>query len=323
MDRAAEGEAIVTLDDSMEQPNAVSVDTAPVDGAPVDGSPVDTAPVDGSPVESAAELAPVAVDQLQTPQPPDDLRSRMMLQFEQWLDQMLADEPPPRGLPEEFLAQANAQINGESPAGETDLYTLFSALTSLTGEIRLQGRAFKQLTDLLSPLSETPALLAQLHESQNESAELLQQMKADTAAEDENPPVEFKQVCDVMIDLYDRLARGLQTCDEGTKALTARSTDGWLQRLTGEAARSMVAVQSVQAIRDAGGLTLTRLSAAMADWGIQRIGKVGEIFDAERMSAVDVRTDSAAPPGTVLVVNRSGYALNGVLKATALVTVSK
>ena len=41
------------------------------------------------------------------------------------------------------------------------------------------------------------------------------------------------------------------------------------------------------------------------------------------MTAIDVRTDDQAEPGTVLVVNRSGYALNGEIKATAQVTVSK
>jgi molecular chaperone GrpE (heat shock protein) len=41
------------------------------------------------------------------------------------------------------------------------------------------------------------------------------------------------------------------------------------------------------------------------------------------MSAVDVRTDPDVPPGTVLVVQRSGYAVNGVVKAIAQVTVSK
>ena len=31
--------------------------------------------------------------------------------------------------------------NGDQVGQETDLYTLFSALTGLTGEIRLQGRS--------------------------------------------------------------------------------------------------------------------------------------------------------------------------------------
>ena len=41
------------------------------------------------------------------------------------------------------------------------------------------------------------------------------------------------------------------------------------------------------------------------------------------MTAIEVRADDQAEPGIVLAVNRSGYALNGVVKATAQVTVSK
>ena len=325
----------MTADDLLKQPNPTPVeiseaesttdDTVPIDMVPVDSAPTDTAPTDTAPTDTApAENAPLETSTDASDfVPGDDLRARMMNQFEKWLDQMLVEEPPPRGLPEELLAHAAAQVSGESPSVETDLYTLFSALTNLTGEIRLQGRAFKQLADLLAPLAQTPTLLTQLHHAQHESIQLLQQLTTDASARDENPPVEFKQICDVMIDLYDRLARGLQTCNDGAAALSVESTNGWMRRLTGESARATTAIQSVQAIRDAAGLTLARLSAAIADWGIHRIGKAGEPFDPEKMSAVDVRTDSTSQPGTVLVVNRSGYALNGVLKATALVTVSK
>ena len=259
--------------------------------------------------------------------PPADLRSQLMARFEQWLDQMLADEPPPRGVPDELLAEATAMVSstapGNPPAEETDLYTLFSALTTLTGEIRLQGRAFKQLTDLLSPLAETPALVAKLYEAQIESSESLQAMLAAHAEESDSSHVEFKQVCDVMIDLHDRLQRGLVTCEQGIQSLEARRKSGWFKRTFGHADSVEQAVLSVRAIRDAAALTLARLGAALQDWGAARIGRIGEPFDPDRMSAVDIRVDPEVPPGTVLEVNRSGYALNGTLKATAQVTVSK
>jgi hypothetical protein len=41
------------------------------------------------------------------------------------------------------------------------------------------------------------------------------------------------------------------------------------------------------------------------------------------MTAIEVRAIEGATPGTVLVVHRSGYAVNGVLKSTAQVTVTK
>lgn len=262
------------------------------------------------------------------PPPREDytaLRARLVAEFEQWLDQTLSDEPPPRGLPESLLTQAMAEVSPEQTdrqtGQETDLYTLFSSLTGLTGEIRLQGRAFKQLSDLLSPVAQLPALLVQLHEAQSESAHLIQAVAEQTRPD--APDVDFKRVFDVMIDFYDRLQRGLQTCDEGIRSLQARQRDSWLRRLVGATEDSDQAALGVQAIADAVALTLARLESVLQEWGVARIGKVGEPFDPDRMTAMEVRADPKIPSGIVLAVQRSGYALNGVLKATAQVTVSK
>ena len=68
---------------------------------------------------------------------------------------------------------------------------------------------------------------------------------------------------------------------------------------------------------------MARLQAALQDWGVQRIGRIGEPFEPDEMTAIEARADDDAEPGTVLAVNRSGYKLNGAVKATAQVTVSK
>lgn len=255
--------------------------------------------------------------------PQADLRTLLLAQFERWLDQMLVDEPPPRGLPEHLLSQAAAIVAGELPGQETDLYTLFAALTTLTGEIRLQGRAFKQLSEQLAPLSDTPAQLALLRESQEESAQSIHAALSEATADADAIPVEIAQVGAVMIDLFDRLQRGLQTCDEGIQSLESRRKVGWVRRQFAGADSSSSAILSVQALRDASALTLARLQSALQEWGIQRVGRAGEEFDPERMTVVEVRASEHVEPGTVVVVNRSGYAINGALKATAQVTVSK
>jgi hypothetical protein len=287
MGRTAEGEAIVTGDD----PIAAALPLEPTESAP--------------------------------PSPQANLRSLLLARFERWLDQTLADEPPPRGVPEQLLSEATARVTADQPAQETDLYSLFSAMTGLTGEIRLQGRAFKQLSDLLSPLSETPTILAQLHATQVESNTVLQEALADLAHDADAHEVPFKQVCEVMIDLYDRLQRGLQTCDDGIRSLQSRPKAGWMRRLFGGPDATEPAVRSVQGIREAAALTLARLQAALQEWGVQRVGRVGEPFDPARMTAVEVRAESQAEPGSVLAVHRSGYAVHGTLKAPAQVTVSK
>ncbi len=166
-------------------------------------------------------------------------------------------------------------------------------------------------------------MLAQLREAQLESAASLQALLEAQANEPEEEPVQFKQVCDVMIDLYDRLQRGVQTCDEGIHSLGSRRETGLVGRLLHNSEPLEQAIRSVQGIREANAMTLARLQAALQEWSVQRIGTVGEPFDPERMTAIEVRAAGDAKPGSVLVVNRSGYALNGVLKSTAQVTVSK
>jgi hypothetical protein len=245
------------------------------------------------------------------------LRAGLTAKFGAWLDQMLADEPPPRGIPEHLIADALA----EEPS--SNLYDLFSALTGLTGEIKLQGRAFKQLADLLAPLAEAPGVLARMEESAAESSAAILEALEKPAVDDGGPPVAFEQVCQVMIDLHDRLVRGLETCDQGIASLNARRDGRTLQRLLGTPAITDRAVDAVKANREAAAMTLARLVAALQDWGVQLIGRVGEQLDPQRMSAVDTRTDAGLPPGTVLVVNRSGYAINGNIKAVARVTVSQ
>ena len=143
---------------------------------------------------------------------------------------------PPPGVPEELIAEARSLASGDAPAPDTDLYTLFSALTTLTGEIRLQGRAFKQLSDLLTPLAQTPDLISQLREAQLQSTLAMENALAERSDRDAASPVEFKQVCDVMIDLYDRLQRGLLTCDAGIQSLQARPRTGLFHRLAGTCA---------------------------------------------------------------------------------------
>ena len=238
-----------------------------------------------------------------------EVRQRLIQQFEAWLDRMDAGEPPPAGLPAELLAELGDEADGA--ASDCDLYTLFSGLTTLSGEIRLQGRAFKQLVDALAPLGQLPQQFERLEKSVTPPSEA------------GGLPVSSDEVCSVMLDLYDRLNRGLETCDQGIASLRQRQRRGWLRRLLGRGGASDEAMASAEALRDAAALTLARLDAIFDQWGIERIGQIGMSFDPQRMTAVHVRPSDEFEPGTVLEVNRSGYALHGQMKLTAQVTVAR
>ncbi len=223
-----------------------------------------------------------------------EARQRLIRQFEQWLDQMSAGESAPTGLPEELIAEIDAETGGAGAAArDCDLYTLFAGFTTLSGEIRLQGRAFKQLIDALSPLSQLPQQIDRLEND-------LQGRSALQAAPGELP-VSAAEICTAMLDLYDRLNRGLGTCDRGLGSLKEQHRRGWLRRWFGEAHSQNQAIAAIEALRDAAGLTLARLEAVLDQWGMERIGRTGESFDPLRMTAMHVR-----PRRGIRTRNRAG-----------------
>src|SRR5881296_871045 len=76
-------------------------------------------------------------------------RDEILRRFEQWLDGALAAADPPGGIDAEILASLAAE-NGDESAGldrRSDAYALWATVTVLIQEIKLQGRAFKELSD--------------------------------------------------------------------------------------------------------------------------------------------------------------------------------
>src|SRR5262249_482460 len=65
----------------------------------------------------------------------------LMERLGRWLDRLGATEEPPTGLDAELLAA----LEGDSAPPLPDQHALWSALTALSQEVRLQGRAFQAL----------------------------------------------------------------------------------------------------------------------------------------------------------------------------------
>ena len=280
--------------------------------------------------EVPAQPEPETVAAIDTDDADDDgvlsaeVRQQLARQFEQWLDRMAAGEALPEGLPEEIAAEAYAAVAGHAPVPnrDCDLYTLFASLTGLTGEIKLQGRAFKQLTDALAPVGEVPGRIERLEAVQAASVEQLTEL-ANPPAEPVSPLPPTKDVLAIVFDLYDRMERGLRTFDAGMEAVNASVRGGVLWRLSGGARHLDGALAAAKALREGYQMTLSRLEAAMHQWGIERLGATGDMFDPEWMTAVDVQVSPDVPAGTVLEVYRSGYELHGQVLATAQVKVAK
>ena len=101
---------------------------------------------------------------------------------------------------------------------------MHAALTALTQEVKLQGRAFKQLGEAVAPVAElAPALPGLLAEARRQAGERSR-----------------GEVLDALLDLRDRLARGSGAARRSAAALGR----GWLAaRLTRRARETVAALQ--------------------------------------------------------------------------------
>jgi len=247
--------------------------------------------------------------------PPDSQsgRDRLLRQFETWLDRALESEEPPAGLTDELLG---ALKNGEPlPAmeGQCDLYYLWAAMTALTQEVKLQGRAFKQLNDTLARTQET----------------FLQAVETNSSAP--GPPAGNtdvpergidKRAIELLIDLRDRLVRGegsVQTAMTAFEESTRRSR--WTRWLGGDSHHHVR--ETLAALRKGYALVQDGLDQALVEYNLFPIACEGQPFDPQRMTAVEIEETDVLPEGTVVSEYRAGYEWNGEVYRPAQVKVAR
>jgi molecular chaperone GrpE (heat shock protein) len=239
-------------------------------------------------------------------------RDEILRRFEIWLDKSLASEEPPRGIDAELLEVVKnggeAEANGID--GPCDSYALWAAMTALTQEVKLQGRTFKELNDTV--VSQAGRIAEELQAVYRE-----REREAQREAERRSR----KEILGGLIDLRDRLGRGLESAAAAGAGVTAGRT-GWLERLIRKAPDDGVA-STVAALKRGYELGVERLDQMLEEFNAREIPCHGQRFDPYRMNAIDLEESSAVPEGTVLEVYRSGYEWNGEVFRPAQVKVSR
>ena len=84
-----------------------------------------------------------------------ETRERILRGFEAWLDSALVGEEPLQGVAADLFAVLERGDPLPAIEGHCDLYSLWSAMTALTQEVKLQSRTFRQLNDTLSQATES------------------------------------------------------------------------------------------------------------------------------------------------------------------------
>lgn len=281
---------------------------------------------------------------------PEITAEQIRRRFAAWLDEVLAvEEPPPRIAREIWAAldvpsEAGAAGGGPS-ADPRDLHGLWSALTVLSQEVRLQGREFRRLTDRLA---------AGRGGGGDLDGEVGRLAAAVTAAHAEALRREGEErargaVLEALLDVRDSLLRnrascraylaadrppgGRTACDRSNglaapvrwlgRALRLPGRAGLLDRWIGSRGEGAGAREAVAALEKGCSLGLDRLDELLGSLGVQEITCQEERFDPRRMIAVDLDETTPAEEGRVLEVYRRGYERNGAVLRPARVRVAR
>jgi molecular chaperone GrpE len=237
-------------------------------------------------------------------------REEILRRFEALLDSALAGEEPPAGID---AAIVQSVMNGSSPAaaaGDCDSYSLWAAMTALTQEIKLQGRAFQELNRTLAAQTEKMS-----DELRAVSAERERVLRRETERRCR------RDALGTLIDLRDRLARGRESVRTSETEM-ARVRVGWFAKLFPQKA-NVPAADAVGALIRGYELGIERLDQTLDEFNAREIRCAGERFDPRRMNAIDSEVSATAAPDTVLEVYRRGYEWEGEVFRPAQVKVSR
>jgi molecular chaperone GrpE len=236
-------------------------------------------------------------------------RDQILRRFETLLDTALAVEEPPSGLDAEILGAVMA--GAENDGRRSDSYALWSAMTALTQEIKLQGRAFQELNHTLAGQTEKVA----------------EELRAVYAERERGVQRETERRCRkealrTLIDLRDRLGRGRESLAARQAEMAARPRASWWARVFSKP-KDDPAGSAVSALIRGYELGIERLDQTLDEWNARVIRSQGESFDARRMNAIESEESAAVPAGVVLEVYLDGYEWNGEVLRPAQVKVAR
>lgn len=264
------------------------------------------------------------------------LRVLILQRFAGWLDDILADEKPLEGVAAELLAELvddKAPDTVDSAAGADDLHSTWAAMTALTQEIKLQGRAFKQLSEKMAPLAALDAtidkLLAKHQETQADARRIIEEVRADRTERETELKLAARnrarrELIGVIIQIRDSLVIGLRSAAGSQRKLKEDSNWSRLNKFfINLSADQNHKLKIVNSLKKGYQMGLDRIDEALQPLGVTEIVCEGKPFDPRVMKAADIEETGKVPDGTVLEVYRTGYMIDTEVLQPAQVKVSR
>ena len=240
-------------------------------------------------------------------------RDEIVRRFERWLDETLSAEESPEGIDAELLATLTSDTTDPPTKADahTDSHALWSAVTALTQEVKLQGRAFKDLHSALGV--EAKGAAEEVRAAYREREREIQRQAEHRCR---------KEILGALIDVRDALGRGVESVRSIESDVKKRPPRNWLMRIVRAPDEAVTTTETVSALTKGYELGLERLDQVLEDFNVHGIVCEGQPFDPRRMNAIDREPSDDVPEGTVLEVYRSGYEWSGEVFRAAHVKVS-
>ena len=259
-------------------------------------------------------------------------REELLERFAKWLDVILEHEEPPTGAEAELLEALEAEETDDTlPLDGHDQFAMWSALTSLTQEVRIQGRTFKELADRLDhvQLPDPNALSESIAKGLSpELSELFRAVREEAFQQVDRARSETKaavrsEAIKTLLDMRDRLERGLTTSksmENETPSPPKRRRWSFWGRVPQPVAEPS---ERITALTQGYQMSLERLDETLRGWGVQEIPCESVPFDPNHMRVAEVHETDTVSEGTVTAVIRRGYLWKEKPFRTALVQVAK
>jgi molecular chaperone GrpE len=264
------------------------------------------------------------------------LRVLILQRFAGWLDDVLAEEKPLEGIAAQLLAELYDHKASDSLDSRTetyDLHSTWSAMTALTQEIRLQGRAFKQLSEKMTPFTGLEAMVDKLLTTHREALSDARRIAEEGRTDRTERETELKraarqrarhELIGVITELRDSLTIGLRSAVEIQRKMKEQPKWRRLKKIfIHRSADHNHMLETVNSLKKGYQMGLDRIDEALQPLGVTEIVCNGKPFDPRVMKAADIEETGEVPDGTVLEVYRTGYMIDAEILQPAQVKVAR